>query len=104
MVLSAIRMVKTGSGSASVEEARSRALDFFREVCRNMPNMMERYNLYEVITPSEMRDKVAADFRKHADTTNPKVQDHSPKSCTDLHFQMPAGLNAMPHMYGREIR
>ena len=89
MVLSAIRMVKTGSGSASVEEARTRALDFFREICRNMPNIMDRYNLYEVITPSEMRAKVAADFRKHADTTNSKVRDHSPTSCTDLCVKSP---------------
>lgn len=68
-----LRVTKTGSGSKSLEEAHHRATDFFREACRALPSIMDRYNLYEVITLSELRRKIATEFRKHAHNTNPKV-------------------------------
>lgn len=72
-----LRVTKTGSGSKSLEEAHHRATDFFREACRALPSIMDRYNLYEVITLSELRRKVATEFRKHAHNTNPKVMPFS---------------------------
>lgn len=68
-----LRVTKTGPGSRSLEEAQQRATDFFREACRALPSIMERYNLYEVITLSDLRSKIASEFRKHHHNTNPKV-------------------------------
>ncbi|KAL3697170.1 hypothetical protein R1sor_011246 [Riccia sorocarpa] len=61
--------------SASMEEAKHRVLDFFREACRALPVLMDTYNLDEVITQSELRSQIAAAFRKHSAVTNPKVVD-----------------------------
>eukprot|EP00244_Chara_vulgaris_P012818 TRINITY_DN6945_c0_g1_i4.p1 TRINITY_DN6945_c0_g1~~TRINITY_DN6945_c0_g1_i4.p1 ORF type:complete len:137 (-),score=29.13 TRINITY_DN6945_c0_g1_i4:921-1331(-) len=73
--MAALRANLTGAGSASLPEAKQRALEFFREVCRQLPAVMNRYNLHEVVTLGELRSKVAAEFRKHSRVTNPKVVD-----------------------------
>eukprot|EP00271_Cylindrocystis_brebissonii_P016117 TRINITY_DN39327_c0_g1_i1.p1 TRINITY_DN39327_c0_g1~~TRINITY_DN39327_c0_g1_i1.p1 ORF type:complete len:150 (-),score=37.28 TRINITY_DN39327_c0_g1_i1:1169-1618(-) len=73
--MAALRAIVTGTSSASLEEARIRSLDFFREVCRALPSIMDRFILDEVTTLAEMRSKVAIEFRKHAGVTNPKVVD-----------------------------
>lgn len=70
-----LRVTKTGPGSKSLGEAQQRATDFFREACRALPSIMDRYNLYDVITLSELRSKIALEFRKHHHNTNPKVID-----------------------------
>lgn len=36
---------------------------------------MERYNLHEVISPAELRSKIASEFRKHPNVSNPLVLD-----------------------------
>ncbi|BBN02932.1 NADH dehydrogenase (ubiquinone) 1 alpha subcomplex subunit 6 [Marchantia polymorpha subsp. ruderalis] len=69
------RATSTKASSASMEEARHRTLEFFREACRALPQLMDRYNLDEVITQSQLRSKIAAQFRKHAAVTNPKIVD-----------------------------
>ena len=69
-----LRVTKTGAGSSSLKQAQQRATDFFREACRALPSIMDRYNLYEVITLSELRSKISAEFRKHHHNTNPKVR------------------------------
>jgi NADH dehydrogenase (ubiquinone) 1 alpha subcomplex subunit 6 len=69
-----LRVTKTGSGSSSLAEAQQRATDFFREACRALPSIMDRYNLYDVITLSDLRSKIALEFRKHHHNTNPKVR------------------------------
>lgn len=68
-----LRVTKTGSGSTSLEEAHRRSVELFREACRSLPSIMDRYNLYEVITLWDLRNKVAAEFRKHSHHNNPKV-------------------------------
>lgn len=65
----------TRVSSASVEEARHRALELFRETCKALPTIMEVYNLDEVISRPQLRSKIGAEFRKHAEVTNPKVID-----------------------------
>ncbi|CAM6113763.1 unnamed protein product [Calypogeia fissa] len=65
----------TASSSASLEEARRRALDLFHETCRALPAIMEMYNLDEVISRTHLRSLIASQFRKHAEVTNPKVVD-----------------------------
>ncbi|KAJ7556229.1 hypothetical protein O6H91_05G075300 [Diphasiastrum complanatum] len=71
----AVRATMTRGSSASLEEAKHRVVDFFREVCRYLPSIMDRYNLYEVITPAQLRSQISAQFRKHSDVTNRKVID-----------------------------
>ncbi|CAK9208824.1 unnamed protein product [Sphagnum troendelagicum] len=70
-----LRVTKTGSSSRTLEEAHRRSMDFFREACRALPDIMDRYNLQEVTTLSELRSKIAAEFRKHSKVTNLKVVD-----------------------------
>eukprot|EP01018_Ginkgo_biloba_P036262 Gb_08646 [translate_table: standard] len=70
-----LRPVATLGGSPSLDEARRRALGFFKQACRSLPAIMDIYNLYEVITTSQLRSIIASEFRKHADVTNPKVID-----------------------------
>jgi len=75
MAAAALRVLATSSGSATIEEANKRALLFFREVCRTLPLIIERYNLSEIITAEELRSRVADEFRKHKGASNPKVVD-----------------------------
>jgi len=70
---SLLRQVGTGANSQSLEEARKRVFHFLREACRSIPQIMETYNIHEVITPSQLRSVVVAQFRKQAHLTNPKV-------------------------------
>ncbi|CAI7930697.1 unnamed protein product [Closterium sp. NIES-54] len=70
-----LRQVTTRLGSSSLEEARHRGLDLFRETCRALPSIMFRYNLDEVITRQELRSRIANEFRRHKDVENPKVID-----------------------------
>lgn len=67
--------VATAGSSLSLEEAKKSALHFFRQVCRSLPRIMDIYNLHDVTTTSQLRSAVAAQFRKHADVSNPKVID-----------------------------
>ncbi|XP_010520073.1 PREDICTED: NADH dehydrogenase [ubiquinone] 1 alpha subcomplex subunit 6-like [Tarenaya hassleriana] len=61
--------------SANLAEARRRVFDFFRAACRSIPSVMEIYNLQDVVAPSQLRSAIAAQIRKNANITNPKVID-----------------------------
>jgi len=61
--------------SASLEEARHRVFDFFKQACRSIPTVMEIYNLDDVVTPSQLRSTIAKEIRKNQNVTNPKVID-----------------------------
>lgn len=65
--------VKVPPNSATLEEARHRTFDFFRAACRAIPAIMDIYNLYDVVNPSQLRSTIAAQIRKNAHITNPKV-------------------------------
>ena len=68
-----MKNLKVPPNSTSREEARKRTFDFFRLACRSIPNIMEIYNLDDVVTPSQLRSTVASEIRKNAHVTNPKV-------------------------------
>ncbi|CDP17138.1 unnamed protein product [Coffea canephora] len=70
-----MKNLKVPPNSTSREEARKRTFDFFRLACRSIPNIMEIYNLDDVVTPSQLRSTVASEIRKNAHVTNPKVID-----------------------------
>uniref|UniRef100_UPI001CB93E31 NADH dehydrogenase [ubiquinone] 1 alpha subcomplex subunit 6 n=1 Tax=Erigeron canadensis TaxID=72917 RepID=UPI001CB93E31 len=67
--------VKVAPNSANLQEARSKTFDFFKAACRSIPAIMEIYNLYDVANPSQLRSTIAAEIRKNAHITNPKVID-----------------------------
>ncbi|XP_019416356.1 PREDICTED: NADH dehydrogenase [ubiquinone] 1 alpha subcomplex subunit 6-like [Lupinus angustifolius] len=71
----ALRNVKVSPNSASLEEARNRVFQFFREACRSLPTLMEIYNLYDVVSVSEIRSSISSQIRKNTHVTNPKVID-----------------------------
>ena len=68
-----MRAVKVPPNSASLEEARHRVFDFFKQACRSIPTVMEIYNLDDVVTPSQLRSTIAKEIRKNQNITNPKV-------------------------------
>lgn len=68
-----LRVTQTGSSSRTLQEAHRRSMDFFREACRALPAIMDRYNLQEVTTLADLRSKIAAEFRKHSKVSNLKV-------------------------------
>ncbi|RAL43065.1 unnamed protein product [Cuscuta campestris] len=70
-----IKNFKVPPNSTSLEEARRRTFDFFRMCCRSIPQIMEIYNLQDVVTPSHLRSSVASEFRRNSKITNPKVID-----------------------------
>ncbi|MQM12000.1 hypothetical protein Taro_044912 [Colocasia esculenta] len=70
-----MRAVRVAPNSASLEEARARVFDFFKAACRSIPTIIDIYNLHDVVTPSQLRSTVAAEIRKNAHVTNPKVID-----------------------------
>ncbi|KAB2010174.1 hypothetical protein ES319_D10G219000v1 [Gossypium barbadense] len=70
-----LRSVKVPPNSASLEEARSRVFDFFRQACRSIPTIMDIYNLDDVVTKSELRSSISSEIRKNSHVTNPKVID-----------------------------
>ncbi|XP_066311911.1 NADH dehydrogenase [ubiquinone] 1 alpha subcomplex subunit 6-like [Miscanthus floridulus] len=70
-----MRAVKVPRNSASLEEARHRVFDFFKQACRSIPTIMEIYNLDDVVTPSQLRSTIAKEIRKNQNVTNPKVID-----------------------------
>lgn len=70
-----MRAVKVPPNSASLEEARHRVFDFFKQACRSIPTVMEIYNLDDVVTPSQLRSTIAKEIRKNQNVTNPKVID-----------------------------
>ncbi|KAD1469138.1 hypothetical protein E3N88_42787 [Mikania micrantha] len=65
--------VKVPPNSATLAEARHRTFDFFRAACRSIPAIMDIYNLYDVVNPSQLRSTIASEIRKNAHITNPKV-------------------------------
>ncbi|CAL4956618.1 unnamed protein product [Urochloa decumbens] len=67
-----MRAVKVPPNSASLEEARHRVFDFFKQACRSIPTVMEIYNLDDVVTPSQLRSTIAKEIRKNQNITNPK--------------------------------
>ncbi|PPS12334.1 hypothetical protein GOBAR_AA08314 [Gossypium barbadense] len=67
-----LRSVKVPPNSASLEEARSRVFDFFRQACRSIPTIMDIYNLDDVVTKSELRSSISSEIRKNSHVTNPK--------------------------------
>jgi NADH dehydrogenase (ubiquinone) 1 alpha subcomplex subunit 6 len=69
----AVRAVKVPPPSASLEEARHRVFEFFKSACRSLPQVMEIYTLHDVVTVSELRSAISAQFRKNTHITNPKV-------------------------------
>ncbi|MCL7023706.1 hypothetical protein MKW94_000393, partial [Papaver nudicaule] len=68
----AFRGVKVPPNSLSLEEARKRTFDFFRNACRSIPTVMEIYNLYDVTTVSQLRSAIASQIRQNESITNPK--------------------------------
>ncbi|KAH7536719.1 hypothetical protein FEM48_Zijuj03G0016100 [Ziziphus jujuba var. spinosa] len=70
-----LRSVKVPPNSASLEEARSRVFDFFREACRSIPSVIDMYNLDDVVTVSRLRSTIASEIRKNSHVTDPKVID-----------------------------
>ncbi|GMI80399.1 hypothetical protein like AT3G12260 [Hibiscus trionum] len=70
-----LRSVKVPPNSASLEEARGRVFDFFRQACRSIPTIMDIYNLDDVATKSQLRSIIAVEIRKNTHVTNPKVID-----------------------------
>ncbi|KAF2323729.1 hypothetical protein GH714_036737 [Hevea brasiliensis] len=70
-----LRSVKVPANSASLEEARARVFDFFRTACRSIPQIMDIYNLQDVVTVSQLRSTIASEIRKNSSITNSKVID-----------------------------
>ncbi|KAH7652208.1 NADH dehydrogenase (ubiquinone) 1 alpha subcomplex subunit 6 protein [Dioscorea alata] len=70
-----MRSVKVPPNSASLAEARSRVIDFFKKSCRSIPAIMEIYNLHDVVTVSQLRSTISSEIRKNAHLSNPKVID-----------------------------
>ncbi|KAM0936568.1 putative NADH:ubiquinone reductase (H(+)-translocating) [Dioscorea sansibarensis] len=70
-----LRSVKVPPNSASLAEARSRVIDFFKKACRSIPTVMEIYNLHDVVTVSQLRSTISTEIRKNAHLSNPKVID-----------------------------
>ncbi|XP_060197264.1 NADH dehydrogenase [ubiquinone] 1 alpha subcomplex subunit 6-like [Lycium barbarum] len=70
-----LKSFRVPPNSASLEEARTRTFEFFRTCCRSIPHVMDVYNLHDVVTPSQLRSAAAAELRKNATVTNPKVID-----------------------------
>ncbi|OAY53362.1 NADH dehydrogenase [ubiquinone] 1 alpha subcomplex subunit 6 [Manihot esculenta] len=70
-----LRSVKVPPNSASLQEARARVFDFFRAACRSIPQIMDIYNLQDVVTVSQLRSTIASEVRKNSNVTNPKVID-----------------------------
>ncbi|KAL5159560.1 NADH dehydrogenase [ubiquinone] 1 alpha subcomplex subunit 6 [Glycine soja] len=75
MANAALRNVKVLPNSANMEEARHRVFQFFRTACRSLPSVMEIYNLYDVVSVSELRSSVSSQIRKNIHVTDPKVID-----------------------------
>ncbi|KAI4323571.1 hypothetical protein L6164_023166 [Bauhinia variegata] len=75
MATTTFRSIKVLPNSASLEEARGRVFDFFKAACRSLPSVMETYNIYDVVTVSQLRSTVAAEIRKNSHVTDPKVID-----------------------------
>ncbi|KAF3667666.1 DEAD-box ATP-dependent RNA helicase 37 [Capsicum annuum] len=69
------RSMRVPPNSTSLSEAKKRTLEFFRMCCRSIPEIMDIYNLYDVVTPSQLRSAVASEVRKNSNVTNPKVID-----------------------------
>lgn len=70
-----LRSVKVPPNSVSLAEARTRTFEFFKSACRSIPTIMEIYNLHDVASPSQLRSTIAAQVRKNAHISNPKVID-----------------------------
>ncbi|KAJ9179539.1 hypothetical protein P3X46_011315 [Hevea brasiliensis] len=70
-----LRSVKVPANSASLEEARARVFDFFRTACRSIPQIMDIYNLQDVVTVSQLRSTIASEIHKNSSITNSKVID-----------------------------
>uniref|UniRef100_A0A1D1XVP9 NADH dehydrogenase [ubiquinone] 1 alpha subcomplex subunit 6 n=1 Tax=Anthurium amnicola TaxID=1678845 RepID=A0A1D1XVP9_9ARAE len=70
-----MRSLRVPPNSATLEEARARVFDLFKQACRSIPTVMDIYNLQDVVTPSQLRSAASAEFRKNAHVTNPKVID-----------------------------
>ncbi|XP_062210782.1 NADH dehydrogenase [ubiquinone] 1 alpha subcomplex subunit 6-like [Phragmites australis] len=70
-----MRAVKVPPNSASLEEARHRVFDFFKQACRSIPSVMEIYNLEDVVTRAQLRSSIAQQIRRNQAVTNPKVID-----------------------------
>ncbi|KAJ4847356.1 hypothetical protein Tsubulata_005592 [Turnera subulata] len=64
--------VRVAANSGSLEEARGRVFEFFKSACRSIPQIMEIYNLHDVISESQLRSNIASQFRRNAHITNPK--------------------------------
>jgi hypothetical protein len=81
-----MRAVKVPPNSASLEEARHRVFDFFKQACRSIPTIMEIYNLEDVVTPTQLRSSIAQQIRWNQEITNPKVRS------LPTHFSAPHSL------------
>lgn len=73
-----LRNLRVPQNSASLEEARTRTFEFFRMCCRSIPQIMEIYNLDDVVSPSQLRSAAAAHVRKNASVTDPRVLSFDP--------------------------
>ena len=72
------RAVKVPPNSTSLEEARHRVFDFFRQACRSIPSVMEIYNLDDVVTPAQLRSSISQQIRKNKGVSDPKVPPPTP--------------------------
>ncbi|XP_010271778.1 PREDICTED: NADH dehydrogenase [ubiquinone] 1 alpha subcomplex subunit 6 [Nelumbo nucifera] len=70
-----LKGIRVPPNSATLQEARNRTFDFFRQACRSIPTIMEIYNLHDVVTVSEIRSTISSEIRKNAHITNTKVID-----------------------------
>jgi hypothetical protein len=81
------RAVKVPPNSASLEEARHRVFDFFRQACRSIPAVMEIYNLDDVVTPAQLRSSISQQIRKNKGVSDPKVPPSLPISTRLLRME-----------------
>ncbi|ERM98109.1 hypothetical protein AMTRI_Chr01g103620 [Amborella trichopoda] len=70
-----LKTLRVPPNSASLEEARKRTFEFFKLACRSIPKIMEIYNLYDVVTVSQLRSAVSSEIKRNSNIENPKVID-----------------------------
>ncbi|KAH7315620.1 hypothetical protein KP509_21G057700 [Ceratopteris richardii] len=61
--------------SRNMEEAKHKALSLFKDSCRALPAIMDIYILQDTVSLSDLRSRIASEFRKHEGVKNPQVAD-----------------------------
>lgn len=70
-----MRSISTVGTSQTLEEAKKRDLDIYKQSCCALPQIMEICNNSEIIDTYELHSAISYQSRKHAGVTNPKVID-----------------------------